>query len=55
MTTFVTRKYISKYEQRMITIKEHQIHDMDNSPLYSRIESCDITKKYGIKLKYVFL
>jgi hypothetical protein len=41
---FGMRKFISKYEQRMITIKEHQIHDMDNSPLYSRKESCAITK-----------
>jgi hypothetical protein len=29
----------SKYELYMITIKEHQFHDRDNTILYSRRES----------------
>jgi hypothetical protein len=47
--------FISEYELRMITIKGHQFHEVYNTLLYSRKESCDITKKYGIKLKYVIL
>jgi hypothetical protein len=35
----------------MITIKEHQFIDSDNTLIYSGKESSDITEKYGIKLK----
>jgi hypothetical protein len=53
--TFWYVRFISEFELRMITIKEHQFHEGYNTLLYSRIESYDITKKYGIKLKYVVL
>jgi hypothetical protein len=39
----------------MITIKEHQFHDKDITQLYSRKETCDITKMYGIKIKCMHL
>jgi hypothetical protein len=45
------RVFISKYELRMLKIKEQQFHDRENTLLYSRKHSCDITKLYGIKLK----
>jgi hypothetical protein len=49
------RVFISKYELRIITIKEHQFHDRENKLLFGRKELCDITKMYGIKLKYILL
>jgi hypothetical protein len=49
------RVFISKYELRSITFKEHEVHDSDKKLLHSRKESCDITNKYGIKLKYMLL
>jgi hypothetical protein len=39
----VMRVFISKYEIRMITIKEHHLHERDNTLLYSRNESCVVT------------
>jgi hypothetical protein len=47
--------FISKYELILLIIEEHQFHDRDNTLLYSRKQSCDITKMYGIKIKYMLL
>jgi hypothetical protein len=49
------RVFISKYELRMKIIKEYNLHDRDNTVLYSGKELCDITKIYGINLKYIHL
>jgi hypothetical protein len=38
----------------MITIKEHQFQDRDNTLLSSRKQFCDINKMYGIKLNKCF-
>jgi hypothetical protein len=52
---FNVRVFISKYELWMITIKGHQCHDRDNTVLYNRKESSDITIMYGVKFKYIIL
>jgi hypothetical protein len=52
---FNMRLFISKYEICMITIKEYQFHDRDNTVLYIRKESSDNTIMYGVKLKYILL
>jgi hypothetical protein len=49
------RVFISKYELRKIKILENQFHDSDNTLLYSRKQLCDITKIYGINLKYMLI
>jgi hypothetical protein len=49
------RLFISKYELGMVTIKEHQFHDRDNTVLYIGKESRDITIMYGVKIKYILL
>jgi hypothetical protein len=41
--------FITKYELRMITIKERQFHNKDNTLLYSQKDLCDINKIYVIK------
>jgi hypothetical protein len=52
---FNVRVFISKYEFWMIKIKEHQFHNRDNTVLYSRKESCDITIMFGVGFKYILL
>jgi hypothetical protein len=44
--------FISKYELRMITIKEYHFQDRDDY-YTAEIKLCDITKMYGMKLKYM--
>jgi hypothetical protein len=51
---FNVRVFISKYELLMITILLHQFQDWDNTLLYIRKESSDITIMYGVKLKYIY-
>jgi hypothetical protein len=46
--------FFSKYYLRINTFKEHDIHERENTILYSRKESCDINEMYGIMLKYMF-
>jgi hypothetical protein len=52
---FNMRLFISNYELWMITIKEHRCHYGDNTVLYIRKESRDITIMNGVKLKYILL
>jgi hypothetical protein len=47
------RIFICKYELRMITITEQHFLDRDNKILYRRREPFEITRMYGINLKYI--
>jgi hypothetical protein len=49
------RVLISKYELRMLIIEENQFFYKDITLLYSRKESCYITKMYGTKLQYMLI
>jgi hypothetical protein len=51
---FNVRAFISKYELWMRTFKEYQSNDRDNTQLYSKKQSTDITRMYGIKLNICF-
>jgi hypothetical protein len=43
------RVLISKYDLKMISVKEYVFHDKDNLLLYTRKQTCAIIKMYCLK------
>jgi hypothetical protein len=48
------RVLISKYELKIISIKEHLFHDKVNLLLYTRKQTCATPKVYSLKLNICF-